>query len=176
MKKMIPLLASMLLLAACTNSPSTPSKTASTQENSETTTVVTSQSQVALTFLEEGEIYVDFNFDAAPVGLSIKIGDSTLTSSGKAKMTQNFEYAVNGTFDKPMNVYRVVDTDGAVSAAKSEGYDANGVKTYLERNLANFAEKQYGYRIYLCLSDKASGWSKTLPGVDESIKKYAPTV
>ena len=173
MKKLIPLVASLLLLASCGNEgsitpppSSAPVSSAPAQESSEATQLVTHY----LSFLEDGEIYVDLNFDKAPEGLSVKIGETTFTSSGKAKMTQNFTYAVTGTFTEKMNIYYLIDAGAPLGGGIKEGYDADGVQSIIERYLKNFSEKQYGYRVYLCLSDKASGWSKTLEGVDQGLK------
>ena len=177
MKKLIPLVASLLLLAACGgnggSAAPTPSSeptvsSAPAQESSEATQSVTHY----LPFLDDGEIYVDINFDKAPEGLSVKVGETTFTSSGKTKMTQNFTYAVTGTFTEKMNIYYLIDAGGPLGGGAKEGYDADGVKEIIEKYLKNFSEKQYEYRVYLCLSDKANGWSKTLEGVDQGLKGF----
>lgn len=176
MKKFFPALASMMLLASCAGAPATTSHATGLSTPEETTSQeTTSAAEYVLTFLENGELYIDFNFTTAPEGLSIKIGDNVVTASGKVKMTKDFAYEVKGTFAEKVNVYYVADLGGAASAGKSEGRDGDTVTDYLNKMLKNFSERQYEYRLYLCLSDKANGWSTTLPGVDETIKKYAPT-
>ena len=178
MKKFIPIVASVLLLAACGGNPETSKATgvSTTEESRATglTTVESTAETATLTFLEPGEIYIDLNFEKAPEGLAVKIGSDTLTASGKVKMSKDFTYSVEGTFADKVNVYHVVDLGaGVVSAGKSEGRDGATATEFLGRLFKNFSERQYEYRIYLCLSDKASGWSKTLDGVDAAIQRYA---
>ena len=175
MKKIFPFVASLLLLASCGSASSPSSSAQQSQKTAEQTSEPTPSSVTnnVLTFLNDGEIYIDFNFSKAPEGLAIKIGEQTLTTSGKVKMSQNFTYEVSGTFDEKLNVYQVIDTGGAVSAGKGEGVDPAVIQSRIERYLKNFSEKQYGYRIYFCISDQASGWSKTLEGVDKAMTKYA---
>lgn len=169
MKKLLPLMASLLLLGACSTTDVPDSKPKDTSEQS----IATSVDTHFLTFLEDGEIYVDLNFDNAPAGLSIKIGDTTLTASGKATMTKDFAFEVAGTFVNPINIYSVVDANGVKGVGKGEGFDAEIAKNRIEQYLGNYSRAQSGNRVYFCLSDKANGWSKTLPGVDEAIKSYS---
>lgn len=169
MKRFLPLLASILLLAACgTNSSTSTPASISSEPASQT-----SQKTDVLTFINDGEIYIDFNFDNAPQGLSLKIGNTTVTESGKATMSKDFAFELNGTFGDSVNIYYVIDAKGSASAGKSEGVDGDRAKSMIERYFANYASKQYEYRVYFCLSDKASGWSKTLPGVDGTIRSYS---
>ena len=169
MKRFLPLLASILLLTACEINSSTSTPTSISSEPASQT----SQKTDVLTFLNDGEIYIDLNFDNAPQGLSLKIGNTTVTESGKATMSKDFAFELNGTFGDSVNIYYVVDTKGSAAAGKSEGVDGDRAKSMIERYFANYASKQYEYRVYFCLSDKASGWSKTLPGVDETIRSYS---
>ena len=170
MKKLLPLMACLMLLTAC-GANNNSSKAA--EQSSAPTASSTPADNHKLTFLEDGEIYIDFNFNTAPAGLSIKIGDTTLTASGKAKMSKDFTYEINGTFAASVNIYSIVDTGEAASANKADGMDAEVVKSRIETYFGNYSSKQYEYRIYFCLSDKANGWSTTLPGVDETIKSYS---
>ena len=171
MKKLITLMASLLLLTACGGSgsgeASTPAGDSSAPAQSSA-----QQDEHKLTFLEDGEIYIDFNFDNKPTDLAIRIGETTLTASGKAKMTKDFSYEIKGAFTASVNMYHAIDANGSTSAGKGEGIDAEAVAERANRYLGNFASKQYGYRVYFCLSDKANGWSKDLAGVDEIIKSY----
>ena len=168
MKKILPLLASLLMLAACGQ---TNTQDASKQEPAETSQAAetSATTNYKLTFLEDAEIYVDFNFTNKPEGLTVKVGNVELTESGKAKMTKGFDYEVGASFVNPINIYHIVDTGSAVSVGKSEGVDAEVASQRIGRYLENFANTQYGYRVYFCLSDKANGWSTTLPGVNESM-------
>ncbi|MBQ2070422.1 MAG: hypothetical protein II467_05785, partial [Bacilli bacterium] len=70
----------------------------------------------------------------------------------------------------------VVDTGAGAAAGKANGVDADQIEGMAGRYLSNFSQKQYGYRCYLCFTDKENGWSTTLPGVDETIKKYSPNL
>lgn len=171
MKKFLPLIATMLLLTACGTSTN-PSQPTSTSGDPATSAA---KDEHFLTFLSDKEIYIDFNFDNKPEGLSIKIGDTTLTESGKATMSKDISFQVNGTFTNSINIYHVTDAGGSKAAGKAEGLDADQAKTKIENYLEKFFNKQYEYRVYFCLSDKASGWSKTLPGVDGALKSYAGT-
>lgn len=172
MKRLLPLLASILLLTACGANSST-STPASISSEPASQTSQTSQKTNVLAFLNDGEIYIDLNFDNAPQGLSLKIGNTTVTESGKATMSKDFAFELNGTFGNSVNIYYVVDAKGSAAAGKSEGVDGDQAKSMIERYFANYASKKYEYRVYFCLSDKASGWSKTLPGVDETIRSYS---
>lgn len=173
MKKLIPLMAALLLLSACGGSSGETSVSSSQGGDSS----ISQQSSGAteeykLTFLNNAEIYVDFNFQTAPAGLAIKIGDQTLTSSGKVTMSKDFTYEVLGEFTAPINLYHIVDTGVATSCGFGEGVDAEVAKERVGRYLGNFASKQYGYRVYFCLSDQARGWSKTLANVDGLLSSY----
>ena len=173
MKKFLPLVASLMLLAACggANQPQGGSPSQPQASDSEPAATSSQASEeYKMTFLQNSEIYIDFNFNEAPEGLSIKIGNTTLTASGKATMSQNFTYEVNGTFSKALNVYYAIDTGGANAAGALNGLDAEMVKTRLGQYFDNFKQRQYQYRIYFCLTDKENGWSKTLAGVDEIIR------
>ena len=173
MKKILPLLASIMLLSACGAGGTSTSGSASSSSEP-TSSSSSSKNEHFLTFLNDGELYIDFNFDNAPEGLSIKIGDTTLTAPGKVTMSKDFTYQVSGTFANSINIYSVIDANGSKGVGKGEGIDSEIAKERIERYLGNYSSKQYGYRIYFCLSDKASGWSKTLPGVDEAIRNYSP--
>ena len=170
MKKLILGAASLFLLASCGGQSSAPQASSAPSPDASPSASVAKN---VLTFLADKEIYVDLNFDAKPEGLSVKIGEKAFTESGKATMAKDFAYEIAGTFDKKTNIYCVIDAGGAVSASKSEGVDADAFQRIAERYLKNFSEKQYDYRVYFCLSDKASGWSKTLAGVDYAMKTYA---
>lgn len=170
MKKLLPLLASVLLLTACGNNPSTSSGTSNTSIEPPS---VTSEVSHVLTFLNDGEIYIDFNFQNAPEGLAIKVGETTLSASGKATMSQNFTFEVSGTFANSLNIYYCIDANGSVGGGKSNGVDAEIVKDRIDRYLTNFSSRQYEYRVYFCLSDQENGWSKTLEGVDGAMRSFA---
>ena len=171
MKKFLPLIASLLLLGACGSSNPSSSSTPSSQPSSSSSSSESSSAKERfLTFLSDGELYIDFNFENAPEGLSIKVGDTTLTSSGKVTMSENFTYEVTGTFVNPINIYSVIDANGAKGTGKGEGHDAEIAKDRIERYLSNYSRSQYQYRVYFCLSDQPSGWSKTLPGVDGALR------
>ena len=177
MKKLIPLFATMLLLASCGTAGNTSTVTPESKAlESQSVESVAPTTNYVLTFLEDGELYIDMNFDKAPEGFSVKIGETTLTASGKVKMTKDFEFKVNGTFTDAMNIYNVVDTGAGAAAGKANGVDADQIEGMAGRYLTNFSQKQYGYRCYLCFTDKENGWSTTLPGVDETIKKYSPNL
>ena len=173
MKRFIPLIASLMILASCGGGSQGGSQNPGASSNPPQQTSSQQGASHKLTFIEDGEIYIDFNFDNPPAGLSIKIGDSTLTAAGKAKMSKDFTYEVKGTFAASMNIYYAIDTGEARSAGKFEGIDAEVLQERIGRYISNFASKQYEYRIYFCLSDKTNGWSKTLAGVDETIKEFA---
>ena len=173
MKKFIPLIASLLILASCGGKGS--NADASSQPaggESSAAEPSSAKEEVKLTFLEPGEIYIDLNFESAPTGLSVKIGDQTLTSSGKVKMTQDFNYEIEGVFTNSVNVYHIIDTGSARSVGASNGLDAEVALERIGQYLSNFASKQYEYRVYFCLSDKDKGWSKDLAGVDEILTAY----
>ena len=169
MKRLLPILSAMLLLASCGASPASSSATGlSTEEKTDTASETVKNT---LTFLDNGEIYVDFNFETAPEGLSIKVGDTELTASGKAKMAQGFKYEVKGTFANPVHFYVIVDSGDFVATPISPNTAADKVEAEAKKYLANFASNQYEYRVYFCLTDKTSGWSKTLPGVNETLSR-----
>lgn len=170
MKKIIPLIATMLLMTACGNSQTS---TSTSQGGSEASQQESSSQQAGptLSFLQPSEIYVDFNFTTAPEGLSVKIGDTVLTAPGKATMTQGFTYEVKGTFAGKVSIYHAIDAgDGVVSGGKAENKDAGEVATLASNYLGNFANKQYDKRIYFCLTDQVGGWSKTLAGVNDILR------
>ena len=174
MKKLIPLMAALLLLSACGGSSGGETSVSSSQGGDSSISEQSSGAteEYKLTFLNNAEIYVDFNFAAAPAGLAIKIGDQTLTSSGKVKMSKDFTYEVLGEFTAPLNLYHIVDTGIATACGAGEGIDAEVAKERVGRYLGNFAAKQYEYRVYFCLSDQTRGWSKTLANVNELLSSY----
>ena len=174
--KFLPLLASLMFVTACGQTNASQSQAPAQDPSSATQQSQQVQEEYKLTFLQNAEIYIDFNFTNAPAGLAIKIGETTLTASGKATMTKDFTFEVQGTFTNKINIYHVIDTGTARSAGKGEGMDAAVAKERIERYISNFSSKQYEYRIYFCLSDKANGWSTTLPGVDEAIKEYTGNI
>lgn len=168
MKKFIPLMAALLLLSACGGSSGGETSVSSSQGGDSSISQQSSGAteEYKLTFLNNAEIYIDFNFQTAPAGLAIKIGDQTLTSSGVAKMSKDFTYEVLGEFTAPINFYHIVDTGVATACGVGEGVDAEVAKERVGRYLGSFASRLSEYRIYFCLSDQARGWSKTLANVD----------
>ena len=179
MKRLLPILSAMLLLASCGGTPDGSKPTGLSTEESRATGLSTEgkgdttsePAKSTLTFLENGEIYVDFNFETAPEGLSIKVGETELSTSGKAKMGQNFEYDIKGTFAKPVNFYVIVDSGDFVATPTSPNTAADKVAEEAKKYLGNFAKNQYEYRVYFCLTDQTSGWSKTLAGVNETLSR-----
>ena len=174
MKKLLPFVASILLLAACGGNNPAPAATTSVEPSVEASTAEASPAaKYVLTFLEDSELYVDFNFTNAPKDLSVKVGETTLTASGKAKMAKDFTYEFQGEITEEMYAYTVIDTGDMASGSAASKLVGEKATTLITNYLKNFSERTYEYRIYLCLTDKANGWSKTLPGVDETLKAYA---
>ena len=176
MKRLLPILSAMLLLASCGGTPAESKPTGLSTEESRVSAegkgdTTSEPAKSTLTFLENGEIYVDFNFETAPEGLSIKVGETELSASGKAKMAQGFKYEVKGTFANPVYFYVIVDSGDFVATPTSPNTAADKVEAEAKKYLANFASNQYEYRVYFCLTDKTSGWSKTLPGVNETLSR-----
>ena len=181
MKKLFPLVVSMLLLASCSGGATTSSFTPTASSAEATSSKEASEESSAstnfvLTSLADSEIYIDFNFAKAPEGLSVKIGDTTLTASGKVKMTKGFTYEIGGAFGEANYIYHIVDTGvSAAAGGASNSINAEKAKELLDRYLKKFSSGDYyEYRIYICLTDQASGWSKTMPGVDATLKNYTP--
>ena len=181
MKKLFPLVASMLLLASCSGGAATSSSTPAASSSIETTSSKeaseesSASTNFVLTSLADSEIYIDFNFAKAPEGLSVKIGDTTLTASGKVKMTKGFTYEIGGAFGETNYIYHIVDTGSSAAGGASSGLNAEKSKELLDKYLKKFSSGDYyEYRIYICLTDQASGWSKTMPGVDATLKNYTP--
>ena len=181
MKKIFPLVASMLLLASCSGGAATSSSTPAASPSAEATSSKeaseesSTSANFVLTSLADSEIYIDFNFTTAPEGLSVKIGDTTLTASGKVKMTKGFTYEIGGAFGETNYIYNIVDTGLAAAGGASTGLNAEKSKELLDKYLKKFSSGDYyEYRIYICLTDQARGWSKTMPGVDDTLKNFTP--
>lgn len=170
MKKFFPLVASLLLLASCSESNVINSSDSSISQTSEQTSV--SISKNVLTFLEDGELYIDLNLTSIPEGFSIKINDKTLTATGKVTMTKDFTSQVNGTLEAPIYIYRIEDTGGVLGQGGGKVSDTANPVEMISAYLTRYAKRLYESRIYLCITDKEKGWDKTLAGVDASLSIF----
>ena len=177
MKKLLPLIAATLLLASCGGASSPSSQSQPSEPASEPETSITSDAYAAqMTFLQDGEMYLDFNFKTRPAGFSVKINGNEVTESSKIKMSKDFTFEITCEYEGTINIYRINEINGTgVSAGGASNQEAAKAKDFLDKLFKNVSERQYEYRFYICFSDQDKGWSKSLAGVDSILQNYYQT-
>ncbi len=167
--KIIPLLASMLLLGACNEGSST-----STQPSTTTTSTSTIPTRVVkLTSIEPGKIYIDINFATLPEGFAIKYADQTITATTTISVSKDTTFIVEG-FLNNICLYRIQekDSDGTSTVGLGEHIDEEAAKDIAKKYLDLVAKNSEGFRSYICITDTVDGYSKSVPGVSDIITSY----
>lgn len=167
--KIIPLLASMLLLGACNEGGST-----STQPSTTTTSTSTIPTKIVkLTSIDPGKIYIDINFTTLPEGFAIKYADQTITSTTTISVPKDTTFTVEGSLNN-ICLYRIQekDSDGTSTVGLGEHIDEEVASTITKKYLDLIAKNVEGIRAYVCITDTVDGYSKTVPGVSDIITSY----
>lgn len=169
-KTIIPLVASMLLLAACNNSEGS----TSTQPSTTTTSTSTIPTRIVkLTSIEPGKIYIDINFATLPEGFAIKYADQTITSTTTITVPKDTTFTVEGALNN-ICLYRIQenDSDGTSAVGLGEHIDEEAAKDIAKKYLDLVAKNSEGFRSYICITDTVDGYSKSVPGVSDIITSY----
>ncbi len=165
MKKTIALLLIAVMaavaLASCTNSK--PADTSANTTKAEATTTEPQDTEIVktkddLTFISNGEMYFDINLSEGVYdGLTIKVGDKTVTSSGKVPYTDGTEVTVEGTPSETGTIYLIGRSNGIVT------YVSNEIKaTDLARAIGVMINGVAGEKTYIMISDKRDGFNHDL--------------
>ena len=171
MMKMISALmlaALVLVTASCTSKSETPAVT--TTQNAETTTAAettaapeTTPKVDILSFLNDGEIYVELKLDASVKNASVSL-DGTQLSGSKTAYKKGMEFTLNGEYaeDGSVNILVVYAKGGKGTAEANvefkKGVDVEMVSQIVTRCL----DREDAQKVFVSLFEKDGSWDTSL--------------
>lgn len=164
-KKIVPLCASLLMLAACSTGGSSSAQPSSEAAPSEPSSIVQT---VKLTTIDPGKMYIDINFENKPEDFAIKVGSEVITETKTITPTAESVFTVEGALNN-ISIYYAVEYGAATNAGIIENVDEEVALTKVKGVLERLAKLNSETRIYVVITDKVGGWSKTVPGVNDII-------
>ena len=168
--KILPLLASFLLVGCSNSSQPASSQTGFVPPEPSSSSAVSSK----MTSIDPGKMYLEINLSSKPENFGIKVGNEVITETKTIALSSDMEFTVQGTLNN-VCFYRAIETVNPIvwSAGKTENVDEEVASNMLGRYLTRIAATQSGARVYFCITDTVGGWNKTIPGVDWVITNYS---
>jgi hypothetical protein len=164
-KRIVPLCASLLMLAACSTGGSSSAQPSSEAAPSEPSSIVQT---VKLTTIDPGKMYIDINFENKPEDFAIKVGSEVITETKTITPTAESVFTVEGALNN-ISIYYAVEYRSATNAGILENVDEEAALTKAKGVLERLAKLNSETRIYVVITDKVGGWSKPVPGVNDII-------
>ena len=159
------ILAAVLVMSmtACSSGSKTPESTAEkTAEASAETESKSAEEADVLSFLKDGEMYVELKLENSVKNAAVSV-DGTKLSGSKTAYKKGAAFELSGDFaeDSSVNVIVVVDKgvdSDRTSAEFKNGIDADRVSEYVTKVLA----RDNTQKIFISIFEKGGSWDKSL--------------